>query len=181
MHLRRSTLAAFLLAATACASSSGSNLPPSDVQYTGLDARSGRFGVSTIGGSDRPADAVLMDVKSAWAALPRAYAAVGLTPTVLDTAQMVLGVQGLVIHKPLGGERLSRLLDCGIDVTGPNADYYEVRLTVMSGVRAADDGSSALTTRVTAYAQANGQSSNVRCGSTGRLEEKIAAAINTKR
>lgn len=182
MHRRSLVLlAAILIAPTACASSSPSNLPPSEVVYTGFDSRSGRFGVGTGAGSDRPADLLLMDVKSAWAALPQAYASLGLTPTVVDTASRILGVQGLVIHKPLAGERLSRLLDCGVDVTGPNADYYEVRLTVMSGVRAAEDGSSTVTTRVSAYAQANGQSSNVRCGSTGRLEERIAAAMNLKR
>lgn len=180
-HRTVTSFAVLLLGATACASTSSGNLPPSDVQYTGFDARSGRFGVGTGADSDRPADQLLMDVRTAWAALPRAYASIGLTPTVVDTAQLVLGVQGLVIHKPLGGERLSRLLDCGIDVTGPNADYYEVRLTVMSGVRPAGDGSSTLTTRVSAYAQANGQSSNVRCGSTGRLEERIAAAMSLKR
>lgn len=172
-----SLLGAILCATTACGSTQASKLPAEGIEYTGFDSRSGRFSVGAGERDGRPGDPLLMDVKKAWATLPQAYASVGLTPNVVDPAAMIVGVQGLVVHKPIGGERLSRLLDCGVDVTGPNADYYEIHLTVMTGVRAADDGTSTVSTRIAAWAAANGQSSNVRCGSTGRLEEKIAQAM----
>jgi hypothetical protein len=66
-------------------------------------------------------------------------------------------------------------------VTGPNADYYEVHLTVLSGVRAADSTASTISTRVSAWAVPNGLTSSVRCASTGRLEERIAVAMRLRR
>jgi hypothetical protein len=179
LRLRPADLvAALLLVAAGCASSSAK--PDPSIGYTGFDARSGRFTVGAGGAGERPADQLLIDAEKAFALLPKAYESLGLTPTVNDPAAKMVGVQNLVIHKPIGGERLSRLLDCGVDVTGPNADYYEVHLTVLSGVQASEGGST-LVTRVAAWAAPNGLSSSVRCGSTGRLEEKVATAMGILR
>jgi hypothetical protein len=177
--LRLSTLlTALILVGAGCASSTAK--PDPGVGYTGFDARSGRFTVGAGGAGERPADQLLIDADKAFSLLPKAYESLGLTPTVNDPKARIVGVQNLVIHKPIGGERLSRLLDCGVDVTGPNADYYEVHLTVLSGVQASEGGST-LVTRVAAWAAPNGLSSSVRCASTGRLEEKVATAMGIPR
>jgi hypothetical protein len=178
--LRSATLLAALATALACASSSPGK-PDPGIQYTGFDARSGRFTVGAGGGGERPTDVLLVNEDRAWELLSKAYESLGLTPTYSDPTKKVIGVQNLVTHKPVGGERLSRLLDCGVDVTGPNADYYEVHLTVMSGVQATDSGGSKVTTRVAAWAAPNGLSSSVRCASTGRIEERIAIAMGIAR
>lgn len=172
-------VAALVLVATACASSQ--QTPDPMIQYTGFDAKSGRFTVGAGGAGVRPADPLLMDVDRAWALLPKAYESLGLPLTLSDPAAKVLGMQNVVIHKPIGGERLSRLLDCGVDVNGPNADYYEVHLTVVSGLEKTDSAGSLLRTRVAAWAAPTGLSSSVRCASTGRLEERIATAMGIPR
>ena len=178
---RRAPLALLLLAGTlACASSSG-KLPNDRVQYTGFDARSGRFTVGAGGTDARPSDPLLVDVRRAWSLLPEAYVSLGLTPTVRDEASMIVGVQNLRVNRAVAGERMSRLVDCGVDAVGHNADYYEVYLTVLSGVRAVDSVTSTVTTRVVASAVPGGAATSIRCGSTGRLEELIATAMRLKR
>lgn len=168
------TLGAALLAGCA---SAPTNVPSTDPQYSGYDARSGRWTRSVSPASGRPSDSLLAAPDKVWAALPAVYESLGMKPTSRDDQTMVTGVQNLVVRRRLGGEALSRALDCGLDVLGANADNFEVHLTVMSLVRPTSPSGSALDTRVSAWAAPNGLSTTVQCGSTGRLEDRIAKSV----
>jgi hypothetical protein len=178
-HTRSPLLAAALAAALAGCASSPTNLPSTDPQYSAVDARTGRFIRSASPTSGRPADQVPAAPGKVWGVLPGVYESLGIKPTRHDDESMVIGVQNVIVRRRLGGEALSRALECGLDVLGPNADYYEVHLTVMSMVRPASPSGSALDTRVSAWAAPNGVSTTVQCGSTGRLEGRIAQTVQT--
>ncbi|HZF67290.1 MAG TPA: hypothetical protein VEZ47_04555 [Gemmatirosa sp.] len=117
----------------------------------------------------------------AYAALVQAYAHVGLTPTSMSTDARELGVGSAKVRRRLGEERLSRYLSCGERMSGmPNADEYDVRLTVTSRIVAVpeDTARSVLTTFVQANARpVSTGGAMVTCSSTGELERRLAKRV----
>lgn len=101
--------------------------------------------------------------------------------TRLDAAGKVIGNNGFKIRQRLGKVALSRYIDCGETQIGPNADSYEVYLTVLVQVRPVGTTSSSLVTtfeasaRPIAFSQAYS-----RCSSRGSLETKLLAAIKAQ-
>src|SRR5688572_27339217 len=67
-----------------------------------------------------------------WAALPRAYAAVGLTVNAVDTVTRSVGFAGTLRTK-IGDTPMSKFFDCGSQL-GPNADRYDIHLFIASQV-----------------------------------------------
>jgi hypothetical protein len=129
--------------------------------------------VGTVGSTS--ATAVAADV--AWALLPQAFAEIGLSGRVLDEGERVYGATDQGFRRRLGGQPLSRYLDCGARLGMQNADSYSVRLTVRTQVTADGDGS-LVRTEVVASARETGRSDPpVRCGSTSELERRILALL----
>jgi hypothetical protein len=111
----------------------------------------------------------------------QAYAHVGLTPTSMRTDTRELGVTSAKLRRRLGEERLSRYLACGERMSGmPNADEYDVRLTVTSRVVTVpeDTARSVLSTFVQANARpVSTGGAMVTCSSTGELERRLAKRV----
>ena len=143
---------------------------------TTFDPRSGRFG-GELGGGSRPPDTLEVSADRAWAVLPGAYAELGVPLTVVDTTSHYLGARSVTMRHPVGGLRLSRILECGTGSFGPNAERYTVQLTVLSAVQSLDATHSLVTTRVGGSAAPNGLSSSVRCETEGALEEKLLSIL----
>lgn len=137
-----------------------------------FDLKSGRF-ARAFGEIERPPDTLAVASGRVWAALPAVFSALDIPISVADSATRVIGAMYLSRRRPVGGERLSRILQCGDGSFGPNADHYEVQLTALSGVIPIDSAHTALTIAVAGAALANGNSSRVACTTTGVLERKI--------
>jgi hypothetical protein len=137
-----------------------------------FDLKSGRFG-RNFGEAQRPPDSLAIPSSRLWAALPAVYSALDIPLSVADTGSRVIGAMYLSRRRPIGGERLSRLLSCGDSSFGPNADHYEVQLTALSLVTPIDSAHSALTIAVNGVALANGNSQRIACNTTGRLERRM--------
>ncbi|MFL5605868.1 MAG: hypothetical protein ACJ8AD_05445 [Gemmatimonadaceae bacterium] len=151
----------------------GAPLRAQDGRPTGtFDLKSGRFG-RNFGEAQRPPDTLTIASSRVWAALPAVYAALDIPLSVADTGSHVIGAMYLSRRRPIGGERLSRLLSCGDSSFGPNADHYEVQFTALSLVTPIDSAHSALTIAVNGVALANGNSQRIACNTTGRLERRI--------
>lgn len=82
----------------------------------------------------------------------------------------------------IDGERLSHFIDCGSGPAGPNADMYQVRLTVIRAVVPDSAGS-----RIESRVEGHGQSveyggSGVACGSANNaaLERRIAERVRMR-
>ncbi|HEY2026176.1 MAG TPA: hypothetical protein VGG78_04160 [Gemmatimonadaceae bacterium] len=143
-----------------------------------IDPRSGRFSTRVFANEPaRDPDTLSASAATVWAALPAVYDTLAVPLTLVDTASRVLGAVRVAVRRPIAGNRLSFLLECGTGVYGPAADSYAVQLTLVSVVRPVDATHSALETRVEGDAAQNGVNSSVHCGSTGRLEAKVVQLL----
>jgi hypothetical protein len=146
---------------------------------TTFDPRSGRFG-GELGEGSRAPDTLAVTADRLWAVLPDAYAELGVPLTVVDTAAHYLGARSVTMRRPVGGLRLSRIVECGTGSFGPNAERYTVQLTVLSAVQPVDATHSLVVTRVGGSAAPNGLSSSVKCQTNGALEDKLLSVLRAR-
>ena len=145
-----------------------------------FDPKSGRFGSSVGEDGGRVPDTLSVPATRVWAMLPSVYEELGIPLTVVDSTNLYLGAVRVTTRRPVGGLRLSMIIECGTGNYGPNAERYTVQLTVLSGVHAIDAGHTTLETRVLGNAAPNGTSGSVKCGTNGALEEKVASILRDK-
>jgi hypothetical protein len=167
-----------LLAAVAgCASSGGENIPPGTTQTTSVNTGTGQT-IHVRSTPDRPSKVTVpLSVAMAWKALPDIYKALGIPIAVLDSVQHQIGNTGLRARGRLGGVPMQRYFDCGSTQGGPNAETYELHISVLTDVDDTAEG-----TVVTTAVQAAGKPITFsgdysRCSSTGSIETKIAGEL----
>jgi hypothetical protein len=186
----RTLLVLPLLAAAACASTSGGSAGPTTprerqgttVTYTTADGRQVNINLESSRTLETRSTPIAATPQQVWAALPLAYQDLGIALAAYDSVQLYIGNPGLEIRNGrLGAQRVSRFLNCGADpLGGPITDRYSVRLNVVSRVRAAPDGA-LLETQVTGDASQRGvAASAVPCSSTGSLEDALANAVKLR-
>ena len=115
----------------------------------------------------------------AWAALPRVYEALGMTPDVRDPAGRQIGVSA---HR-FSGRILSRypsdFFDCGLDpgLNRPLADQAPVIARVVTDVVAVGAGAELRTLIEATARRTGGNAGTAACRSTGVMEELIARMV----
>jgi hypothetical protein len=142
-----------------------------------FDPRAGKFSTVISAEPARTPDTVAVSSDKVWAVLIQVYADLGIPLTIADTQSHVIGALRVVQRKPIGGQRLSRLLECGQSAYGPNAERYTVQLTALTGVQSIGEKGSTIDTRVGGFASPNGINSSVTCASSGVLEETVTAMV----
>jgi hypothetical protein len=142
-----------------------------------IDMKSGRFANVFANGPARAPDTLAVSEARVFAAMPAVFAALPVPLSVVDSSSKVMGALRVSVRRPIGGQRLSLLLECGTGNYGPNAERYSVQLTLLAVARAIDSTHSEVQTRVEGNASPNGLSTTVRCSSTGRLEERFAELL----
>lgn len=130
---------------------------------------------------DRPsASTVQATPERVWAVLPAVFEELKVPVGTVDPNARVIGNRKLVINNGrLAGGRASSYLSCGTNALGgPIADSYQVNLSLLTQLVPISGGATQVQTSVDGSATQRGVSSApVRCGSTGRFEQQIAAAI----
>ena len=176
--MRMTALLAFALA-SACGSpgsgpAGGAATPPPSITGAGTT-----LDVSFAPSRGVVTDAVQATPEAAWAALPKAYADLGIPVREVSEASRVLGNSRFVISRRLGDTPLSRYLECGSGLTGPFADRYRIEMLVRTTVVPAETGGVRVESYVEASARNPEGSSNtgVACATTQRLEREIAARV----
>lgn len=172
--------ASFLLLAAAC--SSTATPTPSGPSIVSLDS-DGRRSVRLQGSEDRPNMTLVPGtVTQVWSALPEVYEELEIGGAVVDPGAFTFGQRNFSVRRRLAGEAVSQSLNCGASVAGvANANSYTVTLSVITGVRQEPGGGTGVTTWIEGFAQATGRSDHpVRCGTTGALERRIAAALTRR-
>ena len=113
--------------------------------------------------------------ETVWRVLADAYAAVGIEVAHRDEVDRIMGNRQLQIRRTLGDVRASEYFECGHTVSGAAAaDSYRIRATVTTQVLAVEGGTRLVTAvGATGRALQGTSSGEVRCGSTGRLEDRI--------
>ena len=180
MHRCLTLFAASLAAATvACASRQQPQTPSGpSIQTTRVSVGQNTTAITTvteeqIGVAQYPAPLSLV-----WGALRTAYDSLGIPLTKLDEANHVLGNEGMKVRRRLGKTSLTRLLDCGSAQAGPNAETYEVHISVLSLVTSNGTHQTQSTTKVEASARPVSFAGDfVRCTSTGELERSLESMV----
>lgn len=125
-------------------------------------------------------DSVPGTPEQVWGRLGSVYPELGIPVTLVDTSAHVLGAIRASLMGYLGKQPLAHALQCGTTPIGaPRANAYRVSLSVVTQVApTANPNESLIRTAVSAEARdENGSSNTVQCGSTGALENEIAAAL----
>ena len=186
----RSASVLLLFAAAACAASGAPDSGPrqtserrtTTVTYTAPDGRPVNINLESNSVMETRSYPIPAAPQAIWAALPLAYQDLGIPLAAYDSVQLYIGNPGMAISgNRLGGQRISRFLNCGMDgMLGALADRYDVRLNVVSRVRAdGDDG--ILETQVAGEAAQRGTAgAAVPCSSTGQLEDALANATKLR-
>lgn len=65
-----------------------------------------------------------------WTVLPLAFDSTGVSLTLIDPKKHLMANEGFKVRQKLGKERLSTYFECGTTQVGPNADSYELYVTV---------------------------------------------------
>jgi hypothetical protein len=167
-----------ILALTGCASAASTGRPPDNparVMTTGTSA-------DILIASDAEAGALPLRAspEAAWIGLPGVFEALEIPVDQVDSRQKLLGNSAFTTRRRLGGQPLSTYLSCGSTLSGPIANQYDVRLSVLSQILPSAGGDARIRTRVEATARSRdgASSSSVPCATTGGLETRIAELLN---
>ena len=177
--IRCRTLAlAALLPVLACAPpASSGDLAPAEVESRvsdGADSFLIRNETSLVEGE------VEAPLPRVWSALRETYESLDLPAGAVEDAAGRLS-SGRHRARRVGGQRMSRWLDCGQSMTGPRADTWEVYLSVTSSVAPAGGDVTRLATTLEASARPADVSGNeVHCSSKGTLEAAIADGVRER-
>ena len=117
-----------------------------------------------------------------FAAVRDAYAALSIPLSRDEPAQRTIGNDGLRARRVIGKLETRRLFDCGGTAGAPNAETYQLTVTIISSVRS-DGGTGSVLTTVVDGSGINpnfASSGAVRCSSTSSLEDAIAKDVRTR-
>lgn len=116
-----------------------------------------------------------------WRILPSIFDSIAVPLTTVIPSARQIGNLNFKIRSRLGKAPLSRYLDCGNTQIGPNADSYDVLLSVLTTVAAEGTTGSTLTTVVEAQAKPITYNQGYsRCTSKGSLEQRIADLVKAR-
>lgn len=117
-----------------------------------------------------------------WDALGAVYEELGLKVNFREPSGPRIGVCYQEVRARLGNELMSTYVDCGDSRSMPNADRFEVALTVLSTVVPNSSGTSSIFTFVLGVGADGAGSSpgKVWCFSKGALEQRISDGVSAK-
>lgn len=119
-------------------------------------------------------------VQKVWQALPVAFDSVGIQLTLVDPKKHTMANEGFKVRQKIRNERLSTYFECGTTQVGPNADSYELYVTVHSFLEPAQASTewTKMTVAVTAAAKPLQFSQDYsRCTSKTTLERKMLDVV----
>ena len=178
----RGIVAIALVGLSACASSgsTGSGGTEQSVHIAGMNNSRG-LRVNT-GATEGPRiEVVTSSVDRVWAVLPAVYDSLQIPVTDRDEGEHRIGNQGLRARGRLGGVPLTRYFNCGNSQGGPNAETYQLHISVLTWAKAQGPGTTAMATTLQATARPVTLSGEaVQCASSGALENRILAMVRER-
>ena len=164
------------LAATLAGCAGAGSATPAQRDVVAYIPGGGTFTISS--GNAAVSANVLAPLEQVWRRLPTAYDSIGLQLSVIDPKRHSMGNEGIKLRARLGKERLSTYLECGTTQIGPNADSYEVYLTVLTQLDSVAPTMTRMTTSVTAAAKPMQFAQDYsRCTSKTALEKKLLDVV----
>ncbi len=186
----RLVLPLILLALAACASGTGrpaarrsDDMGGSSVQTAILQNAAGNArGMNMLSTTEVNSTLVTATPDQAFQALSAAYAQLQIPVTDLNQGARTLGNTAFRVRRRIGDVQTVRALDCGGDSGMPNAETYQLTLTIQSRVAASEGGGSVIQTTLDGSGRnpTTAASSDVRCSSRGVLEKRIGELVKAK-
>jgi hypothetical protein len=172
------SVAALLVGVVGCASTSASK----SGDFGGSSVQGGARGINMVATTDVNSVLINAPVEKAWVALQEAYTTLGIPVTELNQQSRLIGNNAYRVRRRIGDVPTMRALDCGGDSGMPNAETYQLLLTVKSRIIPNDAGGSVVQTTLegTGKNATTAASSDVRCSSMGALEKRIADLVKAK-
>ena len=174
-------LAIGLTAATACASG-GTGVPtgaPSS-QSIGIVGPTGTVSMATAGRNEANVQTLPFTPDAVWRILPAVFDSLGIPVSTLDPVKRSIGNTGFAARRRLKNTPLSRFFDCGQTQLGPNADDYDMRLTVISEVHPSEGGTTVTTVVEASARPVNYAQEYSNCPSRGALEQRIIDVLRAR-
>lgn len=170
----RIVAATALVAITGCASATTATQRTESTYIPGA-------GVLSVTGENGTISVVMgAPLQTVWRFLPTAFDSAGIQLTLIDPKKHLMANEGFKIRQKLKNERLSTYFECGTTQVGPNADSYELYITVNSFLEAVkgDTTRTRMTVAVTAAAKPLQFSQDYsRCTSKTMLERKMLDVV----
>lgn len=178
-------LSAAALLASACASSGSSTAAP-PTTMTPVTQRivtpTASVNINTVSVNSGSSITIIASIDAAWTALNVTYGEFKIPITTLVDKDRLIGNDAYKVRRRVGNLPMQQLLDCGSTQGIPNAETYDVLMSISSTIVANPKGGVNLMTRI----DASGKSPNfsrdasVACVSTGELEKAIAESVRKK-
>lgn len=171
-----------LLPVAACAGSASSSSPAPASQTVRVVGAQGGASLTMAGENSPNVHTLAFGVDQVWRALPAVFDSLGIPIGTLDPAKRSIGNTGLMIRGRLKGVPLSRYIDCGSSTQiGPNADSYDVSITMLADVRPAEASTTTVTTTLDAVARpANFAQGYSQCRSKAVLETRFIDILTSR-
>lgn len=123
--------------------------------------------------------ALAFPVAVVWKVLPAVFDSVAVPVDLLDPATHTIGNRGLKIRGKLGTVPLGRYIDCGTTQIGPNAESYNITLTLTAALSPQAGGGTSMTVNMEASAKPLAFSQEpFRCSTRGALERRVVDLTN---
>ena len=175
----RRVLVLLIATATACA---GSNPPPGSapveqhvaVPGGGGSAGSGGASLNIIPSSGLSTHDLAYPLDAVWKIMPAVLDSLAVPGDFLDPASHTIGNRGLKLRGKLGKVPLGRYIDCGTTQIGPNAESYNITLTLTTALAPLAGGGTSMTINMEASAKPLAFSQEpFHCSTKGALEERV--------
>lgn len=185
---RLSVLCAAMVCA-ACASKTGSTtldpvpattMTPTTQRVTAAGGQT--LSISTTDVNQGSSTPVLAPLDSSWIALKAAYGELAIPVTTLVEQTHVIGNDGYKVRRRVGKILMTNILDCGSNLGMPNADTYDIFMTISSYLAKNPKAGYNLVTRLdaTAKSPSYNREQAVKCTSLGELEKQIGEVVRKK-
>lgn len=129
---------------------------------------------NVVDASSTPINAAPED---AYQLMPAVYDTLGIPKTWLEPKQFLISSQGFKARARLGKTPLSKFINCGSTQIGPNADTYDIFMTVTTKLLKTESGSNLSTTVEAAARPLSFNQPYSACSSRGELEARIGIML----
>jgi hypothetical protein len=169
------------MAAAGCA---GSNPTPgaAPVQQHVVVTGGGSAGggsLNVVPASGLSAHQFAFPIDAVWKILPAVFDSVSVPVGLLDPASHTIGNRGFKLRGKLGKVPLGRYIDCGTTQIGPNAESYDITLTLTAALSPQAGGGTSMTINMEASAKPLAFAQEpFRCSTKGGLEKRVVDLTN---
>ena len=126
-------------------------------------------------------DTVAAPLATIWKHLPAVYSGLDIPINQLDNTKNMVGNGGMKLYRKLGQTQLTKVLDCGRTQIGPNADSYEIVMSVLTTLAKVDSANTVVYTNIEASGQPmNYAGGQTRCRTRGELEKQMLLMLRTR-